>query len=148
MREYFGQYGQKFIVENLTEESTREKVAEYFEILIGKEFSIEETKSIVQDLKKLGLTNAKQRFNYSFSFFPFRSFWFATLTKRGLWNLATLFRRPSRATSRGGPARSTNQIFLSGKRIFLSEKTTPFPPKQSKKNRQILSIFCDISRAT
>lgn len=31
-------------------------------------FLIEETKRIVQDLKKLGLTNAKQSFNYSFSF--------------------------------------------------------------------------------
>ena len=53
LRATYGQYGQKFIVGNLTEESTKEKVAEYFETLIGKEFSIEETKSIVQDLKKL-----------------------------------------------------------------------------------------------
>ena len=68
LRATYGQYGQKFIVENLTEESTKEKVAEYFETLIGKEFSIEETKSIVQDLKKLGLTNAKQRYDYSFAF--------------------------------------------------------------------------------
>ena len=68
LRATYGQYGQKFIVENLTEESTKEKVAEYFETLIGKEFSIEETKSIVQDLKKLGLTNAKQRYDYSFVF--------------------------------------------------------------------------------
>lgn len=68
LRATYGQYGQKFIVENLTEESTKEKVVEYFETLIGKEFSMEETKSIVRDLKKLGLTNAKQRYDYSFAF--------------------------------------------------------------------------------
>ena len=49
-------------------EMIEKKVQEYVESLKGKEFSIEETKSIVRDLKKLGLTNAKQCFNYSFSF--------------------------------------------------------------------------------
>lgn len=44
------------------------KVQEYIESLKGKEFSIEETKNIVEDLKKLGLTNAKQRYDYSFAF--------------------------------------------------------------------------------
>ena len=34
------------------------------------------------------------------------------------------------------------------KPIFLSEKGTPFPPKQSKKNGQNLSKNCGIFRAT
>lgn len=62
----------------------------------------------------------------------FRSFWFATLTKRGLWNLATLFRR-----ALAGPPQGVAPL-VPQTRFSFQEKGTPFLRADSKK----MDKFC------
>ena len=68
LRATYGQYGQKFIVENLTEESTKEKIIECVKRWKGIEMFEEEKISFTREIKECGLTNKQNSTNYNFPF--------------------------------------------------------------------------------